>query len=528
MAGRNAADTGVFDDILVLSGGEDAPVTGTTFRPGDDLVGLVLRVKGHLSGRQRRAGGGVLRTYSAGRQRQRCPDRAPTISDTTPTEARADGEPVAIVDPDGTTVATAFTFQWQSSPAIGPAVWTNIVGADGQLFTPTQAEVGRLLRVVVSYVDDGGTPESVPSAATDVVGDLIFGTTAANTLNGNAGQDQIFGDAGADTINGLAGNDILNGEAGNDRIDGGAGNDTMSGGLGNDTFIVDSIGDIVLEDPGEGTDTVRTGLAAYTLPANVENLVYTGAGAFAGTGNALNNTITGAGGDDTLNGLGGNDTLNGDAGNDIADGGAGNDTLNGGADDDTSGRRRSATTPQWRRRRRHRLPMPASTDRHVRQPGHRHCPRHGRSRQRRHAQQHRERHRRLGQRHHHRRTAAARRWMVAAATTRSIGGARQRHPERRPGNDTLNGGAGNDTLTAVSATTRSTTPSATVLKRGRRSGWRHARHHWTDGANTLDVVWNGTSITSSKAARSTGVEAVTANLRRRHRYAELCRPRRPV
>ena len=46
-------------------------------------------------------------------------------------------------------------------------------------------------------------------------------------------------------------------------------------------------------------------------PANVENLVYTGVGDFTGTGNALNNTITGAGGDDTLSGRGGNDTLNG-------------------------------------------------------------------------------------------------------------------------------------------------------------------------------------------------------------------------
>src|SRR5690606_8130207 len=81
----------------------------------------------------------------------------------------------------------------------------------------------------------------------------------------------------------------------------------------------------VVEATNGGTDAVQTSLAAYTLGANVENLSYTGGGAFAGTGNALNNTITGGGGADTLFGLEGNDTLNGGAGADIMHGGSGND-----------------------------------------------------------------------------------------------------------------------------------------------------------------------------------------------------------
>ena len=83
---------------------------------------------------------------------------------------------------------------------------------------------------------------------------------------------------------------------------------------------------------------MQTALGAFTRsPANVENLTYTGAGNFTGTGNALNNTITGDGGNDTLNGGGGNDTLNGNAGNDrfVATVGDGNDTYNGGAGIDT-------------------------------------------------------------------------------------------------------------------------------------------------------------------------------------------------
>ena len=93
----------------------------------------------------------------------------------------------------------------------------------------------------------------------------------------------------------------------------------MSGGTGNDTYFADDLGDVVIENPGEGTDAVQTILNAYTLSANVENLTFTGAGAFTGTGNAGNNTINGGAGNDTLSGLAGNDTLNGNAGNDTLD-----------------------------------------------------------------------------------------------------------------------------------------------------------------------------------------------------------------
>ena len=67
----------------------------------------------------------------------------------------------------------------------------------------------------------------------------------------------------------------------------------MIGGADNDTYVVNAVGDIVTEVLNAGTDTVETALASYTLAANVENLTYTGAGTFAGTGNGLGNAITG-------------------------------------------------------------------------------------------------------------------------------------------------------------------------------------------------------------------------------------------
>jgi Ca2+-binding RTX toxin-like protein len=154
----------------------------------------------------------------------------------------------------------------------------------------------------------------------------IVGTAAANTLTGTAGND---------VISGLGGNDTLVGGAGNDVLDGGAGADNMSGGTGNDIYIVDNVGDIVMENANEGIDTVKASLATFTLASNVENLIFTGTAAFTGNGNALDNVIIGGAGNDTLNGNAGNDTLDGGAGNDTLNGGDGNDTLYGGAGNDT-------------------------------------------------------------------------------------------------------------------------------------------------------------------------------------------------
>ncbi|MDF9898596.1 UNVERIFIED_ORG: Ca2+-binding RTX toxin-like protein [Pseudomonas reinekei] len=164
---------------------------------------------------------------------------------------------------------------------------------------------------------------------------LLYLGAANFTGNGNALNNVITGGVGNDILNGGDGNDTLIGGAGNDVITGGAGNDAMVGGAGNDTFRVDSVGDLVTEAAGEGSDSVQTTLASYTLGANVEHLLYLGAGNFTGTGNALNNVITGGVGNDTLNGGDGNDTLMGGAGNDVLTGGAGNDAMVGAAGNDT-------------------------------------------------------------------------------------------------------------------------------------------------------------------------------------------------
>jgi len=199
--------------------------------------------------------------------------------------------------------------------------------------------------------------------------DILYGGEGNDVLNGNEGNDSLYGDAGTDTLDGGAGddyllggegsdtasylsaaaavtvslalttaqntvgagsdtlggienltgsafNDTLTGDTGSNVMDGGAGADTLTGGAGNDTYIVDNVGDNVVETPGNGTDTILSSVS-YTLAGrSIEQFTLTGGANVNATGNSSDNKITGNSGNNIMDGGTGADILTGGAGND--------------------------------------------------------------------------------------------------------------------------------------------------------------------------------------------------------------------
>jgi Ca2+-binding RTX toxin-like protein len=251
------------------------------------------------------------------------------------------------------------------------------VGVDGE----------DLVRASVTYILDANiedlelTGKAAINATGNSLDNTLAGNEAANILDGMWGADTMVGGKGNDTylvddvddsvvevlnegkdlvkstlsyvlganvenlillgdksahIDGT-GNELANsitGNDGNNRLDGSAGNDILTGGKGDDTYVVDSIGDKVVEalaNATGGIDTVESSITfSLATLANVDHLTLTGSAHINGTGNTLANTIAGNDGNNTLDGGAGNDTLTGGKGDDTLVGGLGDDKLEGG------------------------------------------------------------------------------------------------------------------------------------------------------------------------------------------------------
>ncbi len=162
-------------------------------------------------------------------------------------------------------------------------------------------------------------------------GDLIFAGGGFDTVNGLGGDDYIFGGDDSDQLFGGSGNDQLFGEAGFDRLVGGEGNDTLNG--GEDEDRVDYV-----DDPAGVTVNLSTGTATDGW-GNTDTLISiegVSAGDFDDTitGSDEANTIladsspTGTGGGaDTIFALDGLDRIHPGGGVDVIDGGGGTDVV---------------------------------------------------------------------------------------------------------------------------------------------------------------------------------------------------------
>jgi len=226
----------------------------------------------------------------------------------------------------------------------GNALNNTIIGNDGNNRLDGGAGIDRLeggngndTYVVSSSQDQiielagGGDQDTIEALASfdlsrngQNVENLILSEAAGN-INGT-------GNSAKNVIIGNSGNNILSG--------GGAPSgqqDELRGGGGDDIYRNVTASDIIIENVGDGIDTIESQTTLSLSDArfaNIENLTLTGEGDINGFGSDGVNLIKGNGGNNELDGRRGNDILEGSDGNDILRGGEGNDTLTGGKDDD--------------------------------------------------------------------------------------------------------------------------------------------------------------------------------------------------
>ncbi|HEX8125060.1 MAG TPA: M10 family metallopeptidase C-terminal domain-containing protein [Allosphingosinicella sp.] len=134
------------------------------------------------------------------------------------------------------------------------------------------------------------------------------------TFDGSAetsGGFSVFGGADSDSIITGAGKDIL---------DGGGGADVLRGGLGDDQYVIDDIGDVIIENDGEGIDMVVTTLPVFSMfGTSIESLL---------AGDDLHHDYRGNSADNVMMGGDGNDFFRlQDGGRDWVYGGSGNDVF---------------------------------------------------------------------------------------------------------------------------------------------------------------------------------------------------------
>ena len=175
---------------------------------------------------------------------------------------------------------------------------------------------------VVDNAGDIVTEQS--NEGTDLVQVLIASAGGTYTLSANVENASLLNTV-AYNLTGNELDNVLTGNAAANILDGGDGADRLVGGAGNDTYVVDNVGDVVVEAANGGTDTVQSSLS-YVLGANVENLTLTGVDDINGTGNTLANVLTGNAGANVLTGGAGNDTYYIDASDTVVE------VANGGTD----------------------------------------------------------------------------------------------------------------------------------------------------------------------------------------------------
>ena len=111
------------------------------------------------------------------------PTGAVTINNLTPAQGDVLSAANTLADIDGLSGVVAY--QWQRDGF-------DIDGQNGTIYVTTQADVGAVISVTATYIDDQGTAESIGSIATAAVVDVNDTATGSVTISGNAVEDAVL------------------------------------------------------------------------------------------------------------------------------------------------------------------------------------------------------------------------------------------------------------------------------------------------------------------------------------------------
>jgi trimeric autotransporter adhesin len=234
--------------------------------------------------------------------------------------------------PDASVNADNFTVRYSGNLTVDVDGWYSFrVSGDDQVYFSVDN-----VRVGLEYVGSGNPVVTLPiylkAGEVPLLTELTeYGGGAAVRVEWQRPGDTSFSDIPLDHLSSGqvvtpdSVGDVMNGGAGNDVLDGGLANDTLTGGTGDDSYVVRNLGDTVIENAGEGNDTVQSYIDYSVVGTQLENITLQGTANLNASGNAFDNTLLGNSGNNILDGADGADNLNGGLGNDLLIGGNGND-----------------------------------------------------------------------------------------------------------------------------------------------------------------------------------------------------------
>ena len=244
-------DTGAGTDGVTVDGTDDDDAIAIT----DDGANVRVAITQDVDG----ANNPLLPIVVATANASLTIDAADDDDTFTPTQTNA------TVHIDGEGGDDLLDYSGQTAPVIVDLSGQDLPAPDD--FGTGSAAAGVIGPVTTDSIEDvtGGSGDDTLTGDRD--DNVLLGGDGNDVLNGNDltdiadGDDTLDGGDGNDTLNGSFGDDVLTGGDNDDLLDGGTGDDTLTGNDGDDTYTFDNNfsdagGDVVVEAPGEGTDTL--------------------------------------------------------------------------------------------------------------------------------------------------------------------------------------------------------------------------------------------------------------------------------